>query len=468
MADSPNQSTGSPADASPPGARDVAFAVLDQHNRTDRFVSVLFDELPNTGRLSPADRRLALEIVSGVVRRRATLDAILAPHVRRPRHRVEDSLWVLLQMGAYQLVFLSAVPPHAAVDETVKLAERIARPRWTGFLNGVLRAVSRSLTDETPTDPAADVIPLTGDRYRRHGQPVFADPSEHPTDYVAAAFSFPSWMVTRWKTRFDFAEQLRLGFWFNTPIRPTLRVNRLKQSRDNLLDDLRAAGVAAVPGHRSESILLTGPAEIERLPGFAEGRFTVQDESAMAAAELLAPQPGQRVLDLCAAPGTKTTHLAELMADRGMIVAADIRTDRLKRIEENAKRLGIGIIEPCLIRSDGRDIPRGPFDAILLDVPCSNTGVLGKRPEARWRLRPQDLRELSEIGRRLLTRACDRLGDRGRIVYSTCSIEPEENLGVVNAVLSKRDDMRLAGSTDHVPGQPADGGYQALLVKTPV
>jgi len=465
MSDPVPAETGSPRESSSPGARDIAFAVLDEHHRTGRFVASLLDSLPSAGQLSPADRRLAMEIINGVVRRKATVDALLSPHVRRPRHRIEDALWTLLQIGTYQLVFLSAVPPHAAVNETVKLADRLGKPRWRGFLNGVLRAVSRNLADEMTNLPAADAIPLAGRQYRRCRQPIFADPQQHTVEYVTAAFSFPAWLVARWVQRFEFEDLLRIGFWFNTPPRPSLRVNRLKTTRDVLLADLTAADVAAVPGHRPESILLTGPAEIERLPGFWEGRFCVQDESAMAAAEMLDPQPGETVLDLCAAPGTKSTHLVELMADEGTVVAADIRTDRLERVEENARRLELGTIETCLIQTDGRDIPPGPFDAILVDAPCSNTGVLGKRPEARWRLQPRDLVELAGIQRRLLTCACDRLREGGRIVYSTCSIEPEENTGVVQAVLRRRGDMRLVDSVDHVPGQPADGGHQTLLVK---
>jgi 16S rRNA (cytosine967-C5)-methyltransferase len=202
---------------------------------------------------------------------------------------------------------------------------------------------------------------------------------------------------------------------------------------------------------------------VERLPGFADGWFAVQDESAMQAARLLAPAPGSTVLDLCAAPGTKTTHLAELMGNRGSILAADVDRRRLALVEENCRRLGIDIVETQVVAADARDVSPGPFDSVLLDVPCSNTGVLGKRPEARWRLRPQDIEELAAIQKRLLTAAIARLKPGGRLVYSTCSIEPEENEGVVRAALSAFPNLRLLSEVHREPGQPADGAYQAVL-----
>ena len=398
-----------------------------------------------------------------MVRRQATLDALILPHCRRPRYRIEGELWTLLQLGTYQLAFLDAIPGYAAVNETVALAGAVGRQRWSGFLNGTLRSVQRSLTDQFVSDAAANAVPLSMGRYRLLAGKVFADPSADPIRYVAEAFSFPRWLIERWHGRFDFANLCRLGFWFDRPAPLSLRVSLLRGSREQLLRSLAERGIAATPGNLPESIRLLNTLRVETLPGFAEGLFAVQDESAMEAVDLLAPQPGETILDLCAAPGTKTTHIAERMQDTGTILATDIRADRLARIDENCRRLGISIVRTGLISPIGNDIPAGPFDAILVDAPCSNSGVLGKRPEARWRINSSELEELTRQQRHLLNAACQRLKPGGRIVYSTCSIEPEENEQVIQSVLQANPHLVCVRERQLIPGQPADGGFHALL-----
>jgi 16S rRNA (cytosine967-C5)-methyltransferase len=304
---------------------------------------------------------------------------------------------------------------------------------------------------------------------------VFPEPSADPAGYFAEAFSFPRWLANRWHQRFDFEELCRIGFWFDRPAPLSLRVNLLKTSRDDLMRLLAERGVAARPGALPESIRLEGTARVDALPGFAEGFFSVQDESAMQAVDRLAPRPGETILDLCAAPGTKTTHIAERMRNQGTIVATDIRPERLARVAENCARLGISIVRPRLIpdgppssldkaAEPGPD--SGPYDAILADVPCSNTGVLGKRPEARWRITPSEIEELGVRQSQLLESACRRLRPGGRLVYSTCSIEPEENEPIVRGLLQREPSLSLVEEWHQVPGRPGDGGYQALLVRT--
>ena len=447
-------------------ARQLAFTVLDASKSTTEFVGTLFDQRAARSGIADNDRRLAREIVLGAVRRQATLAALIEPHVSRPRHQIEDPLWTLLQIGAYQLTFMDSVPAHAAVDETVETARRIGKAQWCGLLNGVLRALAKSLTAEMVETPAADAIPIAAGKYRKCTRAFFPDPATDPRGYFARAFSFPDWLAVRWRQRFDFDELCRLGFWFNQPPRLCLRVNTLRTTRAKLIDALSAAGIGAHPGAIDEAVWLDVSARVESLPGYREGWFVVQDETAMAAAQLLAPRPGERVLDLCAAPGTKTTHLAQLMNNEGTIVATDIRAERLERVTENAARLGIEIIEPVLIRGDGDDVLAGPFDAVLVDVPCSNTGVLAKRPEARWRLQTRDLDELTTLQQRLLSLAVSQLKAGGRLVYSTCSIEPEENTQVVAAVVERHPGLRVSAENKFDPGRPGDGGYQALIVET--
>lgn len=446
-------------------ARSLALAVLIDCGRHEGFVQEVLDQhlsLPAARGLSGADRRLATHLCYGVLRRRGTLLALLQPLVSRPFDLVEPWLWDTLMLGAYQLTMLTQVPVHAALNETVELAARFGRPRVKGFVNGVLRACAALVTADRVTRPAGDALPLEGGSYRRLARPVFADPNKRPVDYLAAAFGLPGWLARRWYERYGEAECQRLGFWFAGPAPLTLRVNPLRATREGLLHALQQAGVRADAGEHAQAVRLRDHAVVRELPGYAAGHFCVQDESAMRAGSAVAPAAGSRVLDLCAAPGGKTTHLAELMGNVGQVIACDIDEGRLQTVRELSARLGTSIIHTVLWtgRRD-EEVPAGPFDAVLVDVPCSNTGVLGKRPEARWRLRPEELPHLVAVQERLLRLALDRARPGGVVVYSTCSIEPEENGELVRRALTQG--VALEAEESAVPGRPADGGYWARL-----
>jgi 16S rRNA (cytosine967-C5)-methyltransferase len=452
--------------------RDVAYEVLCGDIDQKGYAAQALDErLVVSG--TRALRGAATELVYGVIRRRATLDAILRRHMNRPPGQVEAGALSLLRLGTYQLVWHLTTPAYAIVNETVAQAARLGETRWKGFVNGVLRAVARGLTSEVVDFPGARGVPLDGGAYRLLRDDLFADPQADALGYFVEAFSFPRWLSERWWQR-QIArglagsprdEMFRLGFWFNAPPAMCLRANSLRTTRDGLLAEFAQAGIAARPGQHPDSIWLDRSFAVSDLPGFNEGRLTVQDESAMEAVSLLSPRPGERVLDLCAAPGGKTAHLAAAMTDTGTIVAADVDAARLALVDQTCQRLGVKCVETALVGRDGRDLPNDPFDAILVDAPCSNTGVLGKRPEVRWRLRPTDIDELARLQTRLLREALKRLRPGGRLVYSTCSIEPEENERVVEAVLSSTTGMALGGFRHHIPGKPADGAVQALLVR---
>jgi 16S rRNA (cytosine967-C5)-methyltransferase len=447
-------------------ARSLALQVLQECRRHDGFVREIMDRQFAAHSLSVADRRLATQLVYGVLRRRGTLRALLQPFVNRPEHKVEPWLWDALSLGTFQLVLLSHIPVHAAVYETVELAVAFDRPGARGFLNGILRRLAGLVTDERTTTPSADVLPLEHGEYRRLSRSVFPDPTAHPQEYLAAAFGLPDWLVARWLPRYGIEECRRLGFWFAAPTPLTLRCHLRRSSREQLLESLRKAGYDAEAGTHPQAIRLHDAGPIRDLPGYTEGWFTVQDESAMRVASALDPQPGETVLDLCAAPGGKTTHLAELMNDRGRVVACDMDEARLEIVTPLAQRLGLSIIDTYPLRDkDGSDVPLGPFDRVLVDVPCSNTGVLGKRPEARWRLRPSDMQHLQSLQKHLLGLACSRVRCGGTIVYSTCSIEPDENEQVVESVLHTVPDVRLEAEEKATPGRPGDGGYWARLRK---
>ena len=446
--------------------RVFAYAVLQEFDHSERFIQDIMAELDARHSLSSADRSLALDVAAGVVRRSRTLDVVIQSRITRPRYKVEPDLWRVLRIGAYQLLF-SRTPDHAAVDSTVDLCRLLDRPRWTGFVNGVLRGIGRLLNDESADGPAMTSLPTSRGQWRRLNEEIFPDPQTERVDYFADAFSLPHALAERWVARLPEPNLIAACFHTIDPPNVSLRVNLLRANRDAVLQSLVAAGCSAKAGQLENSIQLEHSPRLETLPGYAEGLWSVQDEAAMSASILLAPQPGESILDLCAAPGGKTTHLAELSGDKASIVACDVANGRLQRIRDNAARLQLMSIRPMVIPKDGRDLPVGPFDAVLVDVPCSNTGVLNRRPEARWRFDQNGLHELVVLQTRLLLQACELVRPGGRVVYSTCSMEREENRGVVDAVLSALKDFHLSREILHFPGQPADGAYQALLIRLP-
>jgi 16S rRNA (cytosine967-C5)-methyltransferase len=445
-------------------ARSLALQVLLQCRQRDAFVQEVLDRQLSRTPLSAADRRLATQLSYGVLRRRATLDALLRPLVQRQPQEVEPWLWDALRLGAFQLALLTHIPAHAALNETVELAALFQRPRAKGFLNGVLRSLLGLLTDKRSEAPAADALPLEGGAYRKLARAVLPAPAEHPLEYLSAAFALPRWLVERWLGRYGWDECVRLGFWFAGPAPLWLRCNPLRGNRDALLAAFAGAGIRAESGDVPQAVRLLDHAAVRQLPGYDQGWFAVQDQSAMRVAAALAPEPSSCVLDLCAAPGGKTTHLAELMRNQGRIIACDVDDDRLRTVRELCDRLGITIVEPVRLRPElNEEPPAGPFDAILVDVPCSNTGVLGRRPEVRWRLRSDDLKHLVLLQTKLLLLAGERIRPGGALVYSTCSIEPEENRAVVDTVLQTMPELSLEADESQAPGKPADGGYWARL-----
>ena len=458
-------------------ARQVAADILHRTRFHSAFAGELIDEALNSGGSHPPlagnDRRLVMQLVYGVLRRKGTLDALLAPFMRTPFHAIQERIHDVLHVGAFQLVYLTHVPKHAAVHESVELAEHVGSPQAKGFINGILRRISELVTDQFTLRPGPDAVPfethqspvtaVTG-RYRKLNQNILPDMNRDPIGYLSAAHSWPWWLAERWFARFGMDECIRLGFWFNSPPPLWIRTNMLHTDRESYRLKLAAASIDAVSGEHPQSLRLVDSPPIRDLPGYAAGDFAVQDHSSLLVASALDPQPGWRVLDLCSAPGGKTTHLAELMDNRGSITACDIEQKRLDTVATLCQRLGIKNVETVLLQENGEP-PAGPFDAALVDAPCSNTGVLGRRPEVRWRIKPGEFEYLIRLQTKLLFAAIERVKPRGTIVYSTCSIEPDENENVVKGILRAMKNVKLEAQQYAIPGAPSDGGYWARLRK---
>ncbi len=461
----------------PANARALALEALAliERSRT-RLVPDAIERLRVEERLDARSRRLLLELVYGVLRRRLTLDCVIAAFSRQPISEIESDCLQALRLGVYQVLFLDGIPPHAAVSEAVEaLGSR--HPGARGFVNGILRAMLREVNK---TDAALDRggasprkrLPLSEGKVAFFSREVFIHPDENRALYLAQVHSLPAFLVERWLKRHDRAVVEGILLAANARPRVSARVNRLRIDREGLVRRLQSEGLAAGAGQADEAILLdASPLEAVRSAAFSEGLFYLQDEAAMKVARALEPKPGERILDLCAAPGGKATHLAELAAGQAEIVAVDRDPERLERVAENCARLGNRGVVPLAFDPVAHDpataLPeplRQPFDAVLADVPCSNTGVLARRPEVRWRVSLDAIRGLAEQGHGLLARALSFVKPGGRLAFSTCSLEEEENGGVVSRVLVANPGLRLLRQEETIPapGGP-DGGYLALL-----
>ncbi|PLX80973.1 MAG: 16S rRNA (cytosine(967)-C(5))-methyltransferase RsmB [Desulfuromonas sp.] len=379
--------------------------------------------------IDPRDRGLCTELVYGVLRWRGRLDFALARFCKQPLSRLENRVLQLLRLGAYQILCLDRVPDAAAVDTSVRLARRLGLERATGFINGVLRAMVRG-----------------------QQQVEWPAPDRQPLAYLQHELSLPEWLAKRWHNELDH-ESFDLARALLEPAPFTLRTNTLKISRTDLLNALENSGHQAEPtGFAPEGIVITrrGPAA---LPGDSEGLYQVQDEASMLIGHLVAPRPGERIVDCCAAPGGKTTHLAALADNRAEIVAVDLHPHRLALIGQGAKRLGCqGITAKCWDMSRLPDfLSEASFDAVLVDAPCSGLGVLRRNPEARWRLQPGDIIDLSQRQLAILDHASRLVRPGGRLVYSVCTTTTEETTEIVDQFLSRNVQFFRRSFADKVP-----------------
>jgi len=451
----------------PETARDIAVKAL-----RDREGNVSARLRRMSAQLSRADRALATELALGTVRRGPTLRAVLNAYLSHPGRAMKASIRDIFLVALYQILFLDRVPDFAAVNEAVLQAKRLGHQKQSGFVNGVLRGVLRGLSAilEGRGDLAADIIPLTPHAHRKADRAVFPDPRDAPLDYLTAAMALPAPLAARWLKRFrSLAKVAPLACHANTRAPLIARVNSLRTTVADCIDALADEGVTAVPHRNGLSIVINHPAAaMTDLTSFKVGLFQPQDPTASAVAIAAGVQGGMNVLDFCAAPGTKATHLAELMGNRGRIVAADVSREKLALIESNCKRLGISIISTMLSGQTGSLEPHS-FDVVLADVPCSNTGVLARRAEVRQRFSEEALSKLVRDQKTLIAAAGVFVKNGGKLVYSTCSIEREEG-GRIARWLCKQptrlrlddEQMALPGGADD-PAQWHDGGYMAIL-----
>jgi len=421
--------------------RTIAARLLRRREDGGDFVENLLDQTLAEARLSPADRGLCQELVYGVVRWQAALDFLIAR--KTPGREQKPALQNLLRLGLYQIFWLDRIPNHAAVHETVEQAKHAGFGPQSGFVNAILRGYLREF-DATKT--------LLADL--KQTQPHLG-------------FSQPEWLIARWQKLWGMEKTAVLLEWNNTPPKTFARVNTLKADSGKLVEQWRDENVDYDFVRRDwfdENLLfeLKSHPPLAKLPSFQQGQFYIQDPSTLLAVQELNPQPGETLLDLCAAPGGKTTYIAQRLQNQGKIIAHDFAPERLKLIQENCARLGVTCVETVS--------QLGPqpsyFDRILIDAPCSNTGVMRRRVDLRWRIRAEEIERLRATQLHLLRQAAPLLRSGGTLVYSTCSMEPGENHEVIEQFLAEQPGFKLERKRELLPFVDAvDGAFVARLVK---
>jgi 16S rRNA (cytosine967-C5)-methyltransferase len=418
------------------------------------------DRLARREGLDPRDRALLRRLVATEARRRGTLRAIVQRFAKRT---VASDLSIHLRLGLVQLFFLDQIPDHAAVSETVSAAMETLGERRGRFVNAVLRSALRVRATGTSGDPRRD-LPLRDVHFT---VPVFHDPREHPLLWIEEALSLPVALAKRWTKRYGEETTRALALLALAEPDLSLSIVAPDATRDEIVRELQSAGVEARPGIH-DRILLTRAADSEKVLRsdlFARGAITVQGETARRSAELASARAGERVLDVCASPGGKTAVLA---ASDARVIACDVNAKKIARARDTLRRLGLAHRVLTIACEDARAIAGDSCDVVLVDAPCSNTGVLAKRPEARWRFGPESQRSLGELQSRLLREGARCVRRGGRLVYATCSIEPEENQRRVKSFLAEHAGFAIEEEIEALPAVagsagPVDGGYCVRL-----
>ncbi|WP_368929466.1 16S rRNA (cytosine(967)-C(5))-methyltransferase RsmB [Bacillus pumilus] len=397
--------------------REVALDALIKLEQNQAYSNLLLQSVMKDKDLADQDKPLLTELVYGTLQNKLALDYMLAPFVKKPQ-KVAPWVMQLLRMSLYQMVYLEKIPDRAAIHEAVELTKKRGHKGISSLVNGVLRSV------------------------QREGVPAFDDIKD-PVKRLSIETSHPLWLVQEWVQSYGFEATESMCHIHLVPPKQTLRVNRIKTDRAALKQKLLDAGIETELGDLSEDALKLMKGSIVSTPSFQEGYVTIQDESSMLVARVLDPQPGETVLDACAAPGGKSTHIAERMNDEGQIVSLDLHEHKVKLIKQAAKRLNLTRIEAKALdaRKAKGDYNEASFDRILIDAPCSGFGVIRRKPDMKYTKSPEDSARLATIQQAILNETAPLLKPGGTLVYSTCTMDPTENQQVIHAFLQEHQDF---------------------------
>lgn len=408
--------------------RQLALKVLVDINKKDAYSNI---ELNKIGKgLDPRDENLIRELVYGVIENRLYLDHVITKASKIRLKKLHPHILDIVRMGLYQIIFMDRIPDSAAVNESVKLAKKYGHRGSVGYVNGILRAIIRDKDRFTHID------------------------KEDMVSYISIKYSHPEWMVKRWIGEFglDFTESLCKA----NNERPLLniRVNSLKISRQDLKARLEEKGMTLKEGQYARDCLIIQEAQnITGLQEFKEGLFTIQNESSMLVGQIMDPREGSTLLDVCSAPGGKATHMAQIMGNKGLVISRDIYQHKLSLIRENSKRLGIDTLKVENHDALERDEELvGKVDYLLIDAPCSGLGLIRRKPEIKWQRREEDIAALSRLQYDIISNVKDYIRLGGNLVYSTCTIEKDENINLIKRFLEENPNFKLVSlenSLDH-------------------
>ncbi len=431
-------------------ARQVALRILKDIALKESYTDIALNRGLQKVKLSPQDRALVTELVYGTVRRQRTLDALIDQLGKKKAHQQPLDIRLILHLGFYQLRYLDGIPVSAAVNTSVDLAKQEKYSQLAGAVNGILRQYVR--LSEGGIDPL--ILP------------------RETVASLGIIYSFPDWIIELFLKQYGVEETEKLCSWFNQTPTLDIRINTLKTSLEEVKKALEEAGIKThtLPGIPQGLRLVGSHGALSQWPGYNEGWWTVQDASAQSVTHLLAPRPQETIIDACAAPGGKTTHIAELMGDQGKIWAIDPIASRLSRLQENSKRLGLTSIE--VKEGDSRYLSEfnQTADRLLLDVPCSGLGTLHRNPDLRWKQTPQKMQDLIQLQKEILEFTQHWVKPKGILVYSTCTLNQGENEEIIENFLRNHPEWKLDPASNQlnqiVPHRDQrDGFFMVKLYK---
>lgn len=418
-------------------ARASAINILSRFERSDSYIDKLLGYELETRGFNDYDKALLVEIVNGVIRWKGKLDYILIGFYHGDYLKCLNIVKNSLRVALYQILFLDKIPIHAAINESVEITKRVQGEKTANIVNGVLRNIGRNLTEIR-----------------------YPDKAEDPIYYLSVMYSHPRWLVRRWFDRFGEAPTERLLFANNKKAHIPIRVNTLRSSVDEIEVILKEKNLNYYqsPYYRNSFVVKNIRADIRSYESFRDGKITIQDTSASLSATLAKPKEGNLVIDLCAAPGGKSFLLAEQMNNHGRVIACDKYKSKLYFIEDGAKRLGLTCIETK--EADAMTIELDELaDVVFADVPCSGLGTISKKPEIKWKREREDIYQLTEVQKQILEHASKLVKVGGAILYSTCTIEDEENKDIVNKFLEEHPNFELDPAEKYLPFEVCSDGF---------